>query len=74
MGNPVWAANKSSRTGGEGQGEEEQEAATEEEEEEEEAYRLHVVRRLPGLLTLDCLDVSEVERGRAKSLNEKVSQ
>ncbi|CAM9759541.1 unnamed protein product, partial [Laminaria digitata] len=33
---------------------------------EEMAYRLHVVRRLPGLVTLDCADVTEKERARAK--------
>lgn len=35
---------------------------------EEAAYRLHVVRRLPGLLTLDCTDVSEEERATARKV------
>ncbi|CAM9974102.1 unnamed protein product [Ectocarpus sp. 6 AP-2014] len=39
-------------------------------EEEEERYRLHVVRRLPGLVTLDCADVTEEERNRAKEMAE----
>lgn len=39
-----------------------------EEREEEAAYRLQVVRRLPGLLTLDCTDVTDEERARAKEV------
>lgn len=35
---------------------------------EEAEYRLHVVRRLPGLMTLDCADVTEEERSRAKEV------
>lgn len=30
------------------------------------AYRKHVVKRLPGLVTLDCVDVTERERDQAK--------
>lgn len=74
MGNPVWAAAKS-RPAAEGDGdgqEQEWEGVGGEEEELEAAYRLHVVQRLPGLVTLDCVDVTEAERSRAKSLNDKV--
>lgn len=35
---------------------------------DEAAYRLHVVKRLPGLVTLDCVDVTEEERARAKEV------
>ena len=80
MGNPVWPANKSRATsaaaaaqrsgeeggaegagGGLGGG-------TAAEGREEEAYRLRVVSRLPGLMMLDCADVTEQERTRAKEV------
>lgn len=38
-----------------------------EESREEAAYRMQVLRRLPSLKTLDCTDVSEEERARARS-------
>lgn len=41
-------------------------------EEEEERYRLHVVRRLTGLVTLDCADVTEEERNRAKEVGDMI--
>eukprot|EP00903_Cladosiphon_okamuranus_P016371 g15098.t1 len=70
MGNPVWAAAKP-RPGPEGD-EEDQDKEQEVDGVEEAAYRLQVVMRLPGLVTLDCVDVTEAERSRAKSLNERV--
>ena len=78
MGNPVWPAAKSrAREGGapetkharvawEGGSGTGSGRALGLETEEEKAYRLHVVRRLPGLVTLDCADITEEERTRAK--------
>ena len=78
MGNPVWAAATKSRAGAEGRGKEDRDLlgaggdGDGDGGEEEASYRLNVVKRLPGLVTLDCVDVTEAERGGAKSLNEKV--
>lgn len=69
MGNPGWAVAKS-RAQAEGSGEGQELLGVEGEEEGEVAYRLHVVQRLPGLVALDCVDVTEAERARAKSAND----
>eukprot|EP00752_Nemacystus_decipiens_P006185 g5581.t1 len=73
MGNPVWATTTKSRAEAEGGGEEQDllGGADAEGGEEEAEYRLHVVKRLPGLVTLDCADVTEAERSRAKSSSEQ---
>lgn len=61
----VGAGGEAVGVGGEGEGEE---GAVGIEGQEEAAYRWHVVKRLPGLLTLDCTDVTDEERARAKKV------
>ncbi|CAM9761669.1 unnamed protein product [Pylaiella littoralis] len=86
MGNPVWPASKSrtaaaaaaaaAAVAAEQEGVEEQQQQqllgleAEGEGRAEAAYRLQVVQRMPGLVTLDCTDVSEEERRRAKEVSE----
>lgn len=65
------AAQRSGEAGAEGQDRGEEGGAEEllgMEGKEEEAYRLRVVSRLPGLMMLDCADVTEQERSRAKEV------